>query len=181
MDKIQRARKFAEECLKGIDSAHGIKHAETTVNFAKLIAKKENANIEFCVIAALLHDIGRNKEGIWKKDTIEDNHGVDSAKKAESFLFSLGLSRKEVQEICEAISQHCFPNIQKNQIAKILWDSDKLNMFWKEMKPEYIKYWKEKGWTDKKINEQTKKEREFYFKTFYTEIAREIAEENLYI
>jgi putative nucleotidyltransferase with HDIG domain len=181
MDRIQKSRKFAEECLEGIDSAHGLKHAETTANFAKLISEKENVDKELCVIAALLHDIGRNKDGKWKKETVEDNHGVDSAKKARHFLFSLGLSNEEINEICEAISQHCFPNIQTNRISKILWDSDKLNMFSKEMKSEYIKCWKDKGWSDEKIAEQIKKEREFYLQTFHTEIARKIARDNLHI
>lgn len=181
MSKIQKTEKFAEECLEGLDSAHGIKHAETTVNFAKLIAEKEKANTDLCIIAALLHDIGRDKEGKWKKETIDCNHGVDSANKAEHFLFSLGLSKEDIQKICEAISQHCFPSIQTNQIAKILWDSDKLNMFSKEMKSEYIEYWKEKSWSEEKIAEQIKTEREFYLKTFHTEIARKIAAENLYI
>lgn len=181
MDRIQKSKKFAEECLKGIGSAHGIKHAETTANFAKLISEKENANTELCIITALLHDMGGNKGGKWKKETIADNHGVDGAKKVEHFLFLLGLSKKEVEEICEAISQHCFPNIQTNQISKILWDSDKLNMFSKDMKSEYVKFWKEKDWSDEKVAEQIKKEREFYLKTFHTEIAQKIAEESLYI
>ncbi|AHB41555.1 TPA: HD domain-containing protein [Patescibacteria group bacterium] len=176
MNRIQKSKEFAEECLKDIDSAHGIKHAETTANFAKIVSEKENINTELCIITALLHDIGRSKT--WKQETIEDNHGVDGAKKAKDFLFSLELSNEEVDMICEAISQHCFPNIQTNQISKILRDSDKLNSFSKEMKLEYIKYWKEKGWDDEKITEQIKKEREFYFKTFYTKTAQKIAKEN---
>ncbi len=181
MDRIQKSRKFAEECLKGTDPAHGIKHAEITANFAKLISKKENANTELCIITALLHDIGMNKENKWKKETVEDNHGINSAQKIKHFLLSLGLSDEEVNKICEAISQHCFPDIQTNQISKILWDADKLNMFSKEMKSKYVKYWKDKGWSNEKITEQIKKEREFYFKTFYTEIACKFAKENLHI
>jgi putative nucleotidyltransferase with HDIG domain len=178
MDRIQKSRKFAGECLESMDQVHGIKHAESTEKFAKMISEKENANTELCVIAALLHDIGLGDK--WKKETIENNHGIDGAQKAKHFLFSLELSDEDVKKVCEAISQHCFPNIQTNQISKILWDSDKLNMFSKEIKPEYVKCWKGKGWSDEKISEQIKKEREFYLKTFHTEIARKFAKENLY-
>lgn len=179
MTNVKETIKFAEKSLEGLDPIHGIKHAKITANFAKIIAEKENANVDSCIIAALLHDIGINKDGKWRKETIKDNHGIESAKKAKRFLSSIKLSKKETNQIYEAISQHCFPNIQTSQIAKILWDADKLNMFFKEMKPEYIRHWKEKGWSEKKIAEQIKKEREFYLKTFHTEIARKTAEENL--
>jgi len=179
MNKVQATIKFAEDNLEDLDPFHNMRHADLTVKFAKIIAEKENANSELCVIAALLHDIGRGEE--WKKETIEENHGIDGARKAEPFLSSIKLSKEEIAQVCEAISQHCFPNTQTNQIAKILWDADKLNLFSKEMKQVYVRCWKEKGWSDGKIAELIKTEREFYFKTFHTEIARKIAEDNFNI
>jgi len=175
MVRVQATMKFAEESLEDSDPFHDMRHAEVTAKFAKIIAEKENANPELCVIAALLHDIGRKE---WKEETVEENHGIDGARKAEPFLSSINLSDEETTLVCEAISQHCFPNIQTNQIARILWDADKLNLFSKEMKPIYARCWKEEGWSEEKIAEQMKKVREFYFKTFHTEIAKKIAEEN---
>ena len=87
----------------------------------------------------------------------------------------MGLTSSEVNEICDAMSCHCFPNIQTTLTSKILWDSDKLNIFSKEMKKDYLKYWAIKFGDINKAKEQMKKEKEYYLKYFNTITAKEIA------
>lgn len=164
---------FAEECLKGLDTAHGSKHARVTAKYAKLLAEKEGADTKLCVIAAWLHDIERSSE--WVKETIKHNHGIKSADKAKRFLYSIGLEKTEIEKICEAISLHCFPGIQESLISKILWDADKLNFFSKEMEKDYLDYWFAKFSNKENARRQLNKERKFYIKHFNTETAVKLA------
>jgi uncharacterized protein len=122
----------------------------------------------------LLHDIERSKT--WKKnETKTDNHGIDGAKKARRFLLSLNMKRSDVDEICKAISTHCFPYAQKTIIAKILWDADKLSLFSQEMEKEHVKYWESRGLCEEEAKKQIEKERNFYMNTFNTRAAKDIA------
>lgn len=173
---IEKIIKFAEEQLKNNDSVQGFKHAKTTAKFAKILAEKENANCQLCLISAWLHDIG----GRSVKETIEKNHGVTSAELSRDFLLSLKLSQSEVNIIWGAMSEHCFPNIQKTIISKILWDSDKLNIFSKEMENDYLNNWAIKLGNINKAKEQIKKEKEYYLKHFNTQTAKEIVSKILW-
>ena len=109
------------------------------------------------------------------KETPQINHGVKSANIAKSFLLSIGIKEKYIKEICTAISSHCFPNIQKTKLAKILWDADKLSVFSKEIGNEYLKYWSEKLRDIRKARERLAEERRFYITYFHTKTAVTIA------
>jgi HD superfamily phosphodiesterase len=172
---VKKVIKYAKEELKDNDKVHGFKHAETTARFAESISREERANTKLCIISAWLHDISLKEKRGWVKETIENNHGIESFEKSKSFLISLGLTSSEVNEICDAMSCHCFPNIQTTLTSKILWDSDKLNIFSKEMKKDYLKYWAIKFGDINKAKEQMKKEKEYYLKYFNTITAKEIA------
>lgn len=176
MDEIiEKVIEYAKEELSDNDSVHGFKHAETTAKFAEIISKRERANIKLCIISAWLHDVSLKEKRGWVKETIENNHGIESAEKSKNFLIFLGPTQSEVHEICDAMSCHCFPNIQTTLTSKILWDSDKLNMFSKEMENDYLKNWTTKFGNINKAKEQMKKEREYYLKYFNTITAKEIA------
>jgi len=164
---------FAEDKLKDFDNIHGIKHMATVAKHAEILAEREKANKKLCIIAAYLHDIGRSKK--WVKETIDNNHGIKSAKIAEKFLLSNSLKEFEVKEICQAISSHCFPEIQSTPTSKILWDADKLCHFSREMEKDYFDYWLVKFGDRDKAVKKMQGEREFYIKYFNTKTAKEIA------
>ncbi len=172
---IKNIIEYAKKELKDNDKVHGFKHAETTARFAGIISTEERANVKLCLISAWLHDISLKEKRGWIKETIENNHGIESAGISKSFLISLGLTQSEVNEICDAMSCHCFPNIQTTLTSKILWDSDKLNMFSKEMENDYLTDWAIKFRDMNEAKEQMKKEREYYLKYFNTTTAKEIA------
>lgn len=175
-----RLKRFLEKSLEGIDSAHGMKHTKVTAVFAKIIAEREEgAPVKLCVLAALLHDISRPKHGKWRKETRKSNHGIRGALKARPFLICLGLPECEVELICQAISQHCFAGIQTNLVSRVLWDADKLGMFSREMLPEYVKFWKNQGWSEERTARQIRKERIFYLKSFHTKTAKKLAKQFL--
>jgi len=176
---IAKVIKYAKEELKDKDRIHGFKHARTTAKFAEIIAKEEFANIKLCIISAWLHDIACKGKRSCIKETIEDNHGIDSAIKSKMFLLSLGLTQSEINEICIAISGHCFPNIQKSITSKILWDSDKLNLFSKEVEKVYLSNWTIKLGNLNQAKKQIKKEKEYYLKYFNTRTAKDIARKAL--
>jgi len=172
---IEKVIKYAKEELKDNDKVHGFKHAETTAKFAEIISKEERANIKLCIISAWLHDISLKEKRLWRKENVENNHGIESVEKIKNFMISLGLAQSEFDEICDAISCHCFPNIQTTLTSKILWDSDKLNMFSKEMENNYLNNWAIEFGNINKAKEQIKKEREYYLKYFYTKTAKDTA------
>lgn len=175
MDRIQKTKKFAKESLKNKDLVHGVEHAKNTSYFANILAKKEKGNFKLCIIAAWLHDIGRLDKGKgWVKETIKKNHGTVGAKKAKTFLKSLRLKTNEVNEICKAISCHCFPNIQKDLTSKILWDADKLNIFYPKTNIKYIKSCMNKGMSKEKAKKHVEKDKKSYMKTFHFNSTREL-------
>ena len=173
MDNVEKAKEFVRKYLAYLDTGHGFKHAERTAYFARFIAEKEGCDVELCVLAGWLHDLGRKKE--WKEETVYDNHGIDGAKKAREFLDSLEISEDEVNMICNAISGHCFEGLQMTRLAKVLWDADKLNMFSKAAKRDYFEFWLDEGLSEEEIEGQMENERASYMRSFYTNTAKSIA------
>ncbi len=170
---LEKVIAFSEQCYANSDNIHGLLHARTTAQYAEMLAKKEVVEENLCVIAAWLHDIGRNKW--YKEHTPTTNHGVDGAKQAEQFLLSIGVNQVRVNQIGNAISKHCFPVMQETTIDKILWDADKLNLFTTVMEKEYLRYWMNKGLTKDQACKQIRIEQEEYLQTFHTKTAMEIA------
>jgi uncharacterized protein len=174
---LEKVIAFSEQCYANSDNIHGLLHARTTAQYAEMLAKEEAVEENLCAVAAWLHDIGRNKW--YKEHTPTTNHGVDGAKQAEQFLLSISVDQARVNQICNAISKHCFPFMQETTIEKILWDADKLNLFTNVMEKEYLRYWMNSGLTMGEARKQIRKEQEQYLKSFHTKTAVEIAHDYL--
>ena len=120
-------RKFARE-NSGSDDIHGFPHVERVYDLSLKIGKQLDADIKILKIAALLHDIGRNKEIL---DTNKRNHAEISAELAINFLTStdFNLSKEDIANIVHSIRAHSFSNEiePKTLEAKILSDVDKLD------------------------------------------------------
>ncbi|MFX0018422.1 MAG: HD domain-containing protein [Promethearchaeota archaeon] len=124
---LEAIRKFARENSES-DDIHGFPHVERVYNLCLKIGKKLDADIKILNIAALLHDIGRNKEGV---NTFNRNHAEISAELAINFLTNvdIGLPKESFENIIHCIKAHSFSNKLKPKTleAKILSDADKLD------------------------------------------------------
>ncbi|MGB5912029.1 MAG: HD domain-containing protein [Promethearchaeia archaeon] len=124
---LTKIRKFAIENSES-DGIHGFPHVERVYDLSLKIGKQLDADIKILKIAALLHDIGRNKE---ISDTNKRNHAEISAELAINFLTStdFNLSKEDIANIVHSIRAHSFSNEiePKTLEAKILSDVDKLD------------------------------------------------------
>ena len=96
---------------------HGYEHTERVVELCKYLGKILEADMEVLIPAAILHDIGREKE----------NHAYHGAVLARKILKDLKYSK--IDEIVHAVEVHSFSGGgEANSIeAKILSDADKLD------------------------------------------------------
>jgi len=122
---LETILKFARENSES-DDIHGFPHVKRVYNLCLKIGKKLDADIKILKIAALLHDIGRNKEA---ENTLKRNHAEISAELANNFLAPFDLIKKEIENIIHCIRAHSFSNEiePKTLEAKILSDADKLD------------------------------------------------------
>lgn len=122
--KIKEIVEKEENCT---DVGHNMEHTMRVYNMAVHLAKGENVNLEVIKLAALLHDIGGQKE-IQDKSGKTD-HAVVGAQMAKSILEDLGFSTGKINHICDCIISHRYKteNRPKTKEAKILFDADKLD------------------------------------------------------
>ena len=126
-DIIKIVKNFAITWSKK-DDIHGFPHVERVYDMCIEIGEKLKSNLYILRISALLHDIGRTKEG---KDVHGKNHAEISAEMASEFLRSktINLSKEDVEHVMHCIQAHSFSNnvVPKTLEAKILSDADKLD------------------------------------------------------
>jgi len=118
--QLNEIKEFARKKSEELDYNHDFEHTERTVKLAELLAKKEGADKDICVVAAWLHDIGKAKN--------EDVHGDIGARMAKPFLERLGFESDFIEKVCHAIETHDSVSIHKAETieAKVVFDSDKL-------------------------------------------------------
>ncbi|MFA5931674.1 MAG: HD domain-containing protein [archaeon] len=123
---LEKAKKY----LSKSKGSHDIDHTLRVLNIAKHLAKKENADLDVVMVAALLHDISRPVQAASKGKICHAEHGSLVAKKLlEKNSKKLNLSQNKIDSIAECISTHRFRgnNYPKTLEAKILFDADKLD------------------------------------------------------
>jgi len=113
------------ECMR--DSAHDKEHIYRVLYLAFDIAKYErNVDMDILIAACLLHDIGRTEQ------FINPNlcHAKIGGEKAYIYLIESGWSRPEAEYVKNCIITHRFrsDNPPRSTVAKILFDSDKLDV-----------------------------------------------------
>lgn len=126
MKRINIMRKNAYGILEQGNGSHDREHTDRVVNVAVHIAQKENADIDIVTAAALLHDIGRNKQD-QAKGTI--SHAVISAKMALPILDEAGFNDEESCAVIHCIESHRYRSGPAPDTieAKCLFDADKLD------------------------------------------------------
>ena len=90
------------------------------------IGKAMQANLQVLAPAALLHDIGRNKESRSRGSVCHAELGASMAK---PILTKLGYDTNTIEAICHCIRAHRFRSSTRpaSLEAKILFDADKLD------------------------------------------------------
>ena len=106
-------------------TSHDFFHTQRVYNLAIRIAKKEKADLEIVQAAALLHDIGRQKE--------EKNpmlcHAEESAKMVPAILNSIGFPKNKIEQLLYSIKVHRYSKGLKAETkeAEIIQDADRLD------------------------------------------------------
>ena len=90
---VETITKEIQPYFEGMNGCHDFAHTERVIKMAEHIAKKENANLEIVMLAALLHDIGR-KEEMEKNGAI--CHAEKSAELSREILSSVPVNTNVV-------------------------------------------------------------------------------------
>ncbi len=103
---------------------HGLSHLLDVARIAWLIVLENNLNIKKDIVygAALLHDLGRYRQ---YEDAVP--HALASAALAEQILPRAGYTSTETAGIVDAIREHGVEPQAQGQLARILYDADKLS------------------------------------------------------
>ena len=118
---IEKVRKIVKkECDEGTWKFHIL----PVVKYAKLLAKKLNADEELAELGALLHDIGRIKFG-------EKNHEITGIPEAEKILKQFNYPQKIIDEVKHCVESHRGSRTikPKTVIAKIVANADAMAHF----------------------------------------------------
>ena len=118
-EKAKRIYEFAENSCKF--SSHGWEHVVRVFELADRIGRKERADMEVLLVAAILHDVGRMIS--------EEKHALASARLSEDLLRDLGFSEEKIERIIHCILAHSYSSgvTPETLEAKILSDADKLD------------------------------------------------------
>ena len=159
---INKAEKFLSETFakseylqkNPTERNYRLEHSYRVANIAKVIAETEGFNVNYAVIAGLLHDIAYCEEMVTREDRM--NHGRRSAAIARPFLKSLGLPTDAVNEICYGIAIHvddCADfEWERTPFCETVGDADNIDRFDAYRIYETLEYLKfsEMSFTEKK-------------------------------
>jgi hypothetical protein len=110
---------FAKLKTKGNNRFHRMRHIRAVAAWATKLSAIERSDRDVCWIAAMLHDITKSEEG---------NHGTTGAKEARTFLLGIGVDKKIVDGVYDAIYFHNKEFSGGPIERQVLWDADKLDL-----------------------------------------------------
>jgi len=131
-NKIEQVSQFVYDYLMKTGKEHQGKtwgpkyrweHTLRVANWAQQLAVEEKADVEKCVIAALLHDVSHFVSEDYRK------HGIKSAEIARDFLQKEGFPRDFIKDVAYAVKSHVGEHHPRTVEAKILQDADTLDRF----------------------------------------------------
>jgi|WetSurMetagenome_2_1015567.scaffolds.fasta_scaffold27569_5 uncharacterized protein len=125
---LEDIREEAKRFFKDMPPSHDWSHVERVYNLAAGIANKENADIFTVSIAALLHDIGRERE---MADPNIYDHAKIGAEMAVPILAKYNIQEEISKNVIHSIAAHRFrargTEEPKTLEAKVLFDADKID------------------------------------------------------
>ena len=116
----------AKKYFIGASGCHDWTHVERVYSLARLIGRKEKADLSVLALACLLHDIGRREE---MKSRGRFCHAEKGAELTLKILRKYKLDQNLLDNVLHCIISHRYRNnhIPKTKEAKILFDADKLD------------------------------------------------------
>lgn len=126
-DLYRKVEQYMRDCMN--DSVHDTLHIYRVLNYALQIihgSPELDADAEIVILAALLHDIGRDSE----RQNANVCHADSGGNMAYGFLISIGYSSKRATHVASCIRTHRYniANPPGSVEAKILFDADKLDL-----------------------------------------------------
>jgi uncharacterized protein len=124
---FQKIKEIIEKEENCTDVGHNMEHTMRVYNMAVHLAEGENVDLEIIKFAALLHDIGGQKE--IQDKTGKTDHALIGAEMAKSILEEVGLPAEKIKHIQDCIVSHRYKteNQPKTLEARIIFDADKLD------------------------------------------------------
>ena len=126
---LEAIREEVKEFMTGLPPTHDWMHVERVLQNALHIAKAEGADLEIVELAAILHDIARNKDAA----DVEGGtccHAIEGAKMAEEILKRYNYPDDKIKKICHCVRAHRFRDETAPETieAKVIYDADKLDV-----------------------------------------------------
>lgn len=120
-----KLQKRIRKVVEGRDPAHDFQHIMRVSKNTELIGRREGADMEILLRAALLHDLVVYPKGSAKTSKSAD----DSADMAEKWLRGYGYPQDKIDKICYCIRTHSYSKrlIPVTLEGKILQDADRLD------------------------------------------------------
>ncbi len=115
----------AKPLYEGKDPAHDFSHALRVYRNAKVIGKKESADMQVLLLAALLHDAGSGPK-LRKRSAESEARKLSTV---EDFLKRKDLREEVIEKVLRAVEVHSFSKgIEPATLeAKVLQDADRLD------------------------------------------------------
>lgn len=122
---LNKIQKRTRKLLEGRDPAHDFQHIMRVYKNTEMIGRRERADMEILLPAALLHDLVVYPKGSAKTSKSAD----DSADMAEKWLLGYGYPQDNIDKICYCIRTHSYSKrlIPVTLEGKILQDADRLD------------------------------------------------------
>jgi len=168
-EKLDKIIEYSKKQIAKNDAWHRIFHVRQTVKWAKVLAKKEKADLNKSIVIAWLHDIAKNKHNS------KINHADEGAKMAKPFLKKLNFFDGDIKEICYAIQQHNKGGKKKTKEASIIWDADKIQTMGAYGILRTYGYQIVLGKNQEEAYNKNIEQQKFFVKRFKTKTGRKIA------
>lgn len=122
---LNKIQKRTRKVLEGRDPAHDFQHIMRVYKNTEMVGRREGADMEILLPAALLHDLVVYPKGSAKTSKSAD----DSADMAEKWLLGYGYPQDKIDKICYCIRTHSYSKrlIPVTLEGKILQDADRLD------------------------------------------------------
>ena len=113
------------QALPIADAGHDLAHVQRVVTAAKLLAEKEQADLQVVVAAAWLHDC----VAVAKNSPLRSQASKMAADKAIEYLASIDFTNEKLSAVHHAIVAHSYSaNVEAETLeAKIVQDADRLD------------------------------------------------------
>lgn len=106
------------------DRSFEVRHTRSVEENAVSLAVKRGLDSDVASLIAVLHDMGRIKNGIYGK-----GHAAEGAVIAKTILTKFNVSKKHISVICRAISNHSKKRKIQDEYSELIKDADSMTRF----------------------------------------------------